>query len=191
MSWVWAVARLLGLSTTAGVRASMTLLIIGVLSREGWGFQVPARFTWLESSAAIAVFVILTIIETSIDKMQSLDRLQDRLTMPWRIAAGAIAGGAAMGHGVPGLVIGLIGGGFLAWFGLEIKRLWRPRTGSASSMTLPVVSLVEDLTAFVADVLTATLAPFGYAIFAWATWFYLRLRRRRVAKYKGLRVLNG
>ncbi len=190
MSWVWAVARLLGLSTTAGVRASMTLLIVGVLSREGWGFQVPPRFTWLESSAAIAVFVVLTIIETSIDKMQSLDRVQDRLTMPWRIAAGAIVGGAAMGHGVAGLVIGLVGGGFLAWFGLEIKRLWRPRS-STSAMTLPVVSLVEDLAAFVAGVLTATLAPFGYAIFAWATWFYFRLRRRRVAKYKGLRVLNG
>jgi uncharacterized membrane protein len=189
VSWVWAVARLLGLSTTAGVRASMTLLIVGVLSREGWGFQVPPRFTWMESSTAIAIFVVLAIIETSIDKMQSLDRIQDRLTLPWRIAAGAIVGGAAMGHGVPGLVIGLVGGGFLAWFGLEIKRLWRPRS-STSSMTLPVVSLVEDLVAFVADVLTATLAPFGYAIAAWAVWFYLRLRRRRVAKYKGLRVLN-
>ena len=190
MGWVWAVARLLGLSTTAGIRASMTLLIVGVLSREGWGFQVPARFGWLESSAAIIVFVVLTIVETSIDKMQSLDRIQDRLTMPWRIIAGMIVGGAAMAHGVPGLVIGLVGGGLLAWFGHEIKRLWRPRTTSGT-MTLPVISLVEDLVAFVSDVLTAALAPFGYAIAVWAGWLYLRLRRRRVAKYKGLRVLNG
>lgn len=190
MSWVWAVARLLGLSTTAGIRASMTLLIVGVLSREGWGFQVPPRFSWLESSTAIVVFVVLAIVETSVDKMQSLDRIQDRLTMPWRIVAGAIVGGAAMAHGVLGLVIGVVVGGFLAWFGLEIKRLWRPRTTSGA-MTLPLISLVEDLVAFVGAVLTAALAPFGYAIAVWAGWFYYRLRRRRVAKYKGLRVLNG
>ena len=55
---------------------------------------------------------------------------------------------------------------------------------------MPLLSLVEDLTAFAAAVLSATLPPIGYAVAAWTTWFDVRLRRRRVAKYKGLRVLS-
>ena len=57
-------------------------------------------------------------------------------------------------------------------------------------MTIPLLSLVEDLAAFGASVLSATLPPIGYAVAAWTAWFDVRLRRRRVAKYKGLRVLS-
>ena len=74
-SWIWAIGRLCGLSISAGVRAAMTLLIMGVLSREGWGFHVAPGFTWLESSVAIAVFVLLAIVEIALDKVPSFDRL--------------------------------------------------------------------------------------------------------------------
>ena len=188
-TWIWAIGRMCGLSISAGVRASMTLLIIGVLSREGWGFHVASGFTWLESSAAIAVFVVLAIVEIALDKVPSFDRLYARLSAPWRLAAGAIAGGAAMSHGTVGLVVGLVAGAGLAFLGISAKRLWRPRS-TTSSMAIPLLSLAEDLTAFAAAVLSATLPPIGYAVAAWTTWFDVRLRRRRVAKYKGLRVLS-
>jgi len=188
-TWIWAIGRMCGLSISAGVRASMTLLIMGVLSREGWGFHVPSSFSWLESSAAIAVFVLLAILEIAFDKVPSFDRLSTRRSAPWRLAAGAIAGGAAMSHGTIGLVVGLVAGAGLAFLGISAKRLWRPRSAT-SSMTIPLLSLVEDLAAFAAAVLSATLPPIGYAVAAWTAWFDVRLRRRRVAKYKGLRVLS-
>jgi hypothetical protein len=188
-SWIWAVGRLCGLSISAGVRAAMTLLIMGVLSREGWGFHVAPGFTWLQSSIAIAVLVVLVIIEIAVDKIPSFDRLYARLSVPWHLAAGAIAGGAAMAHGWPGLIVGLVAGIGLAWLGINAKRLWRPRS-TTSTVTMPLLSLVEDLAAFAAAVLSATLPPIGYAVVAWTSWFDLRLRRRRVAKYKGLRVLS-
>ena len=188
-SWIWAIGRLCGLSISAGVRASMTLLIMGVLSRQGWGFHVAAGFGWLESSVAIAVLVLLAIVEIAVDKVPSFDRLYARLSVPWRIGAGAIAGAAAMSHGTIGFVVGIVGGAGLAVLGINAKRLWRPRS-TTSSMTMPLLSLVEDLTAFGAAVLSATLPPVGYAVAAWTTWFDVRLRRRRVAKYKGLRVLS-
>jgi uncharacterized membrane protein len=188
-TWIWAIGRMCGLSISAGVRASMTLLIMGVLSREGWGFHLPSSFSWLESSAAIAVFVLLAILEIAFDKVPSFDRLYARLSVPWRLAAGAIAGGAAMSHGTTGLVVGLVAGAGLAFLGISAKRLWRPRS-TTSSMTIPLLSLVEDLAAFAAAVLSATLPPIGYAVAAWTAWFDVRLRRRRVAKYKGLRVLS-
>ena len=188
-SWIWAIGRLCGLSISAGVRASMTLLVMGVLSREGWGFRVAPGFTWLESSIAIAALVLLAILEIAFDKVPSFDRLSARLSVPWRIAAGAIAGGAAVSHGWIGLVVGLVGGAGLAMLGANVKRLWRPRS-TKSTMTIPLLSLVEDLAAFGAAVLSATLPPVGYAVVAWTAWFDVRLRRRRVAKYKGLRVLS-
>jgi uncharacterized membrane protein len=188
-SWIWAIGRLCGLSISAGVRASMTLLVMGVLSREGWGFRVAPGFTWLESSIAIAALVLLAILEIALDKVPSFDRLSARLSVPWRIAAGAIAGGAAVSHGWIGLVVGLVGGAGLAMLGANVKRLWRPRS-TKSTMTIPLLSLLEDLAALVAAVLSATLPPIGYAVAAWMLWFDVRLRRRRVAKYKGLRVLS-
>jgi uncharacterized membrane protein len=188
-SWIWAVGRLCGLSISAGVRASMTLLIMGILSRQGWGFHVSAGFGWLESSVAIAVLVLLAILEIALDKVPSVDRIYARLSAPWRIAAGAVAGGAAMSYGATGLIVGLVGGAGLAILGLNAKRLWRPRS-TTSTVTMPLLSLVEDLSAFGIAVLSATLPPIGYAVAAWTTWFDVRLRRRRVAKYKGLRVLS-
>ena len=188
-SWIWAIGRLGGLSISAGVRAAMTLLVMGVLSREGWGFHVAPGFTWLESSIAIAVLVLLAIVEIALDKVPSFDRLSARLSVPWRVAAGALAGGAAVSHGWIGLVVGLVGGAGFAVLGVNAKRLWRPRS-TTSTMTIPLLSLVEDLAAFGAAVLSATLPPVGYAVVAWTAWFDVRLRRRRVAKYKGLRVLS-
>jgi len=188
-TWIWAIGRLCGVSVSAGLRASMTLLILGVLSREGWGFHAAPGFGWLESSEAIAVLVVLTILEIAFDKVPSLDRLSARLTAPWRLTAGAIAGGASMPHSAPGLAVGLAGGAALALLGLCAKRLWRPRS-TTGTMTLPLLSLVEDLVAFAAAVLSATLPPIGYAVGVWTGWFVLRLRRRRVAKYQGLRVLS-
>jgi uncharacterized membrane protein len=188
-SWIWAVGRLCGLSISAGVRAAMTLLVMGVLSREDWGFHLAPGFTWLQSSIAIAVLVLLAILEIAFDKVPSVDRFYARLTLPWRVAAGALAGGAAMSHGWIGLVAGLCAGAALALLGVSVKRLWRPRS-TTSTMTIPLLSLLEDLGALAASVLSATLPPIGYAVAAWMAWFEVRLRRRRVAKYKGLRVLS-
>jgi len=188
-SWIWAIGRMGGLSISAGVRAAMTLLVMGVLSREGWGFHVAPGFTWLESSVAIGVLVVIMILEIALDKVPSFDRLYARLSVPWRIAAGAVAGAAAVSHGWVGLIVGLAGGAALAVLGVNAKRLWRPRS-TTSTMTIPLLSLVEDLAVFGSAVLSATLPPIGYAVVAWTGWFDVRLRRRRVAKYKGLRVLS-
>ena len=188
-TWIWAVGRMLGLSTSAGLRASMTLLVMGVLSREGWGFHLPSQFSWLESSYAIAALVVLAILEIAFDKVPAVDRVYSRLTVPWRLAAGAIAGSAALSHGWLGFGVGLAAGAGLAYMTIMVRRLWRPRSLTGPT-TVPLLSLIEDLAAFVSAVLSATLPPVGYAVAAWVGWFDLRLRRRRVAKYKGLRVLS-
>jgi len=187
--WIWAVGRMLGLSTSAGLRAALTLAVIGVLAREGWGINLSHSFAWMENGIAIAAFIVVAIVESSFDKIPALDRLQNRLALPWRIAAGALAGGAALSHGWVGLVIGVVAGGGLAYLGQAVKRAARPRT-TINGLAVGLLSLIEDVTAFAAAVLSAVLAPLGYVFFAWTLWLFDRLRRRERAKYKGLRVLR-
>lgn len=189
IAWIWAVGRLLGLSTACGLRASLTLAVVGVLAREGWGLHLAGTFQWLQNGITIAVFIVLAIVEGSFDKIPALDRLQNRLLLPWRMAAGAVAGAAALSHGTVGLVIGLVAGGGLAYLGQYVKRAARPRS-TTSGLAVGLLSLIEDITAFFTAVLAALLAPLGYVFFAWTLWLFERLHRRKSAKYKGLRVLR-
>jgi len=184
-SWIWAIGRLLGVSTTAGVRAWLTLFVLAVMLHEGWFYHAPQGWSWIGSTAAVAVFGILSIVEIALDKIPGLDRLQERIALPWRVAAGGIAGACVVGHGLPGTVIGLVGGGALAWFGLNVKRSWRPRS-PADAAPLPILSLGEDLGALAGAFGSTALPPIGYALFGWMAWLYARLRRRRTAKYRDL-----
>jgi uncharacterized membrane protein len=183
---IWSIGRLLGLSTTAGVRAWTTLFVVGLLSREGWGIQVPSRFEWLESIPALLIMLTLGIVEIAIDKIPAYDRLHARLALPERLVAGAIVGACAVGHGWPGTVVGAALGAGLAFLGFTTWRMWRPRS-SPSSSAIPLLSLLEDLAAAAGAFLSAILPPVGYALFGWLGWLRLQLRSRHKAKYRHLR----
>lgn len=183
---IWAIGRLLGLSTTAGVRAWTTLFVVGLLSREDWGFQVPDRFTWLETIPALLAFLVLGIVEIAIDKIPAYDRLHARLALPERLLAGAIVGACAVGHGWLGTVVGGVLGAALAYFGFKTWRTWRPRSTQSSS-AIPLLSLLEDLGAAASAFVSAVLPPAGYAVFAWLGWLRLQFHGRRAAKYRHLR----
>ena len=86
--------------------------------------------------------------------------------------------------------MGLVGGGGAGLPGHVRQVGIRPRS-TTSGAAVGLISLIEDLVAFAAAVLSALLPPIGYVFFAWTMWLFDRLqRRRRVAKYKGLRVLR-
>ena len=105
-AWVFAVGRMLGLGNVTGIRPSMTLAVIGVVSKLGWGAGLNPTFSFLGHWLAIIVFVVLAILESSFDKIAKLDRVQGRLTMPYRLVAGAAAGAATIHFGWQGVVVG-------------------------------------------------------------------------------------
>ena len=187
--WIEAVGRMLGLGATAGVRVSLTLAVVSVVSRMSFGNHVNGHFTWMHSWQAIFIFVLLAIIETAFDKVPALDRLQDRIIMPWRLAGGAIAGAATIGHGWFGLILGLALGALGAWFGQWVKHGTRPKS-TPSGLATALISLSEDLFAFIGAALTASISLMGYAFFGSTIWLFGRLTHRRKVKYKGLRVLR-
>jgi uncharacterized membrane protein len=185
-AWVFAVGRMLGLGSVAGIRPSMTLAVIGIVSKLGWGVGLNPTFSFLGHWLAIIIFVVLALFESSFDKIAKLDRLQDRLTMPYRLVAGGVAGAATIPFGWQGVVVGAVVGAGAAWTSAYVKGLTRPKTVSSDAV-LNLISLWEDLAVLAGSVLTLIVSPVGYAIAAFTGFVYWRVRWRRRAKYRAMR----
>ena len=185
-AWVFAAGRMLGLGNVAGIRPSMTLAVIGIMSKLGLGAGLNPTFSFLGHWLAIVVFVVLAILESSFDKIARVDRLQGRLTMPYRLLAGAAAGAATITFGWQGVVVGAVVGGGAAWASTYVKGLTRPKT-VPSEAVITLMSLWEDLAVFAGALLTLIISPVGYGIAAFTGFVYWRVRSRRRAKYRAMR----
>jgi uncharacterized membrane protein len=185
-AWVFAVGRMLGLGSVAGIRPSMTLAVIGVMAKLDWGVGLNPTFSFLDHWLAITIFVVLALLESSFDKIAKLDRLQGRLTMPYRLVAGAAAGAATIPFGWRGIVIGAAVGAGAAWTSTYVKGLTRPKT-VPSDAVLNLISLWEDLAVLAGSVLTLIVSPVGYGIVAFTGFMYWGVGLRRRAKYRAMR----
>jgi uncharacterized membrane protein len=186
IGWVFGLARMLGLGAAAGTRPWLTLALIGVMSQLGWGVPLNSAFDWLGNRWVLLVLAVLAILEAAFDKIVRVDRLQDRMVFPWRLAAGAVAGAATIDAGWPGLLIGLAVGGFAAWLAEHVKHVRRPRA-TRSEATIPLLSLIEDLYVLLGTIGTLAWSPLGFAVVAWPAALWVEMRRRRKAKYAALR----
>jgi uncharacterized membrane protein len=184
--WVIAVGRMLGLGTSAGLRPSLTLAVIGIMSNIGWGADVNGAFSFLHHWLTIIILIVLALLESSFDKIIKVDRLQDRLIAPYRLAGGAVAGAATIPFGWKGIVIGAALGMFAASLAQCTKHVTRPRS-VPSDVVVTLLSLAEDLGAFLGSSLTLAVPYFGFVPPAAATAILLRTSRRRRAKYRRLR----
>ncbi len=186
IDWVFGLARMLGLGAAAGTRPWLTLALVGVMSQLGWGVPLNGAFDWLGNRWVLLVLAVLAILEAAFDKIVRVDRLQDRMVFPLRLAAGAVAGAATIDAGWPGLAAGLAAGGFAAWLAEHVKHVRRPRA-TRSEATIPLLSLIEDLYAFLGTVGTLVWSPVGFVVVAWPAALWVEMRRRRKAKYAALR----
>jgi uncharacterized membrane protein len=185
-AWVFPVGRMLGLGTAAGTRPSLTLAIIGIMYKLDWGVPLNPTFHFLGYWMVIIVFVVLAIVESSFDKIPKLDRLQNRLTMPYRVVAGGVAGACTIPFGWQGLVVGAVVGAGAAWFALYAKQLTRPKTVSSDAV-LNLIGLWEDLAALAGTLLTLLFSPVGYGVAGFTTVALWSTRYRRRAKYRHMR----
>lgn len=189
-AWALAIARMLGLGSIAGVRPSLTLIIVGVTSAFGWGASTNPTFSWLGHWLAIGVFAPLAIMESAFDKTPKIDRVQDRLIMPYRMFVGGIAGAATAPFGWQGIVTGAALGAGAAWFAQHAKRAGRPRSvPSATVVTL--LSALEDLGVFLGGVLILAVPYTGFAGTVISGAVLWRVRDQRRAKYGELRRVSA
>lgn len=189
-AWVFALGRMLGLGTAAGTRPSLTLAVIGIMYNLGWGVGLNPTFRFLGYWAAIMVFVVLAIFESSFDKIPKIDRLQNRLTMPYRVVVGGVAGACTIPFGWKGIVVGAAVGAAAAWFALYAKQLTRPKT-VPSDAVINLMGLWEDLAALAGAVLTLLFSPVGYGVAGFTAVVLWTMRYRRRAKYRHMRRPGG
>lgn len=185
-AWVIAIGRMLGLGSFAGIRPSLTLAVIGVVTYFDWSVETNATFSFLSHWLVIGIFVVLAILESGFDKIAKLDRLQDRLIMPYRLVMGGVAGAATAPFGWKGIVVGAAAGAFAAWFAQYTKHLTRPKT-VPSDAVVALISAAEDLGAFLGSVVTLAVPYFGYGVAAGVGVVYWRVRDRRRGKYRKMR----
>jgi uncharacterized membrane protein len=185
-AWVLAVGRMLGLGTIAGVRPSLTLAVIGIVSYFDWGVSTNPTFHFLSYWLAIVLFLVLAFLESTFDKISKLDRLQDRLIMPYRLIVGGIAGAATIPFGWRGVVVGAAVGAGAAWLSQHTKHVTRPRSVPSDAI-VALISLGEDVGAFLGGVLVLAVPYVGYGYVGITGLIYWRWRGRRRAKFRKMR----
>jgi hypothetical protein len=191
METLFAVGTGIGLSSIAGVRAYLPLVLVGLFARVGL-FTLPAPFDLLESWLIIGVLLVLALLESGLDKIPALDHVLNFVQIPMRVVAGAILFSAALEAGlgveaIPELVVG----GVLAGLVAVSKVILRPSATAASvGVSIAFLSTLEDVVALLGG-LTAVLLPLvPLAFVAFLLFFLFRVKRRRRRKYGGLRILG-
>ena len=149
-----------GLGLGAGVNAYATMLVFGLLARWRPGtFKGELADFFASTPVLIAVGVLYTI-EFLADKIPAVDHAWDAVHTFVRPAAGALVGWAAASNDMPqGLVMvaSALGGGAALTTHAAKASLRLASSATTAGAANPVLSLVEDLFAFVNAVLVIFL----------------------------------
>lgn len=172
-----------GLGLGAGINAYATLLVFGLVAR--WQ---PAIFhddlaRFFAMTPVLIVVGILYLIEFAADKVPTVDHLWDVIHTLIRPAAGALVAWAAVSDKIPhGAVIlaSVIAGGAALGSHLTKATVRGASTLSTAGLGNPVLSLLEDVFAFVNAVI-AIFLPWLVILmlFAMGMLFLVVYRRMR------------
>ena len=150
-----------GLSASAGLNAYIPLLLIALAARYTDLIQLAAPYDHLTDGWVIVGLTALLFVEALADKVPAVDHVNDILGTFIRPAAGAILFAATMSGAVTGVDprLGLLLGAVTAGATHGAKATARPVvTATTAGLGNPVVSTIEDVTAFVTSIV-AILAP--------------------------------
>lgn len=177
LMWLFAA---LGLSTTAGLRAYLPLLAIGVSYYIDPNLlPLQSNFQLLHDPLVLGVLLVLTVIEFALDKAPGIDHLSDIIHTIIRPASGAII--MAGTHNTLSDVspwLAAVAGGLLALSLHGIKATTRPVvTGTTVGHGNPVVSVIEDVLALGGTVLLLVLPLIGFIVLTIVLLLVLRLTR--------------
>ena len=157
---VWVIPALLGLGLAAstGLRTFLPLLMLALAARFGWfGVELNEQMQWLHSDAAVAALGVAAAVEFTADKIPVVDNALSGIGLVVRPLAAALAAGSLFVGVDPLLaaVAGIIVGAPTALaFNAAQGGLRLASTATTGGLANPVVSLFEDVLAF----LTALLA---------------------------------
>ncbi len=162
----WQLMMGVGLAASAGLRAFLPLLVVGLAGRLEV-VPLSARFEWMASTAALTVFALAVIAEVLGDKLPAVDHLLDVAGTFARPVAGAIAAASSLTALDPltGLVIGVILGGSVAGGVHAAKAGARlVSSGSTAGIGNPVLSVAEDVVSLGGSVLSIFIPVLTFTV---------------------------
>jgi hypothetical protein len=191
METLFAVGIGIGLSSIAGVRAFLPLVLVGLFAWLGL-FTLPAPLSFLDDWPVMGALAVLALLESGLDKVPALDSILNYVQTPLRIVAGAILFAAALQVGIDvGTIPELAAGGVIAGLVSVLKTILRPAANMASAgVSVSFLSLVEDAVALLGGIIAVLVPLVTLALVAFLLFFFFRVRRRRGRKYGGLRILG-
>lgn len=180
---VWQIMMGVGLAASAGLRAFVPLLVVGLAGRLEL-VPLSAPFAWMSTTPALIAFGVAVGVEVVGDKFPLVDHFLDAAGTLVRPLAGALVGAAPITFLDPltGLVVGVILGGAAAGGVHAAKATLRLGSSVATGgLANPLISASEDAASLSASVVslfipvvTFTLAMAVLYLFA----VYLLARRR-------------
>ena len=175
----------LALSTAAGLRVFVPLLLTGLAGRFGYLPLTPGM-SWISSDMALVAFATATLLEIGGYYIPWVDTLLDTLATPAAIAAGVVATAAVTPELSPLLrwTLAIVAGGGVAGIVQAATALLRVKASAFTAGTgNPVLatgelmgSLTLSILALLLPLLAAALAAGALIIIAWRL---LRLRPAR------------
>ena len=178
----------LALSTAAGLRVFVPLLLTGVAGRAEWLTLTPSM-SWIGSDMALAAFGTATVLEVGAYYVPWLDNLLDALASPAAITAGVIASAAVMADLPPLLrwTLAVVAGGGTAGLVHASTALVRVKSsaftagaGNAAVATGELAaSIALSLLGLLAPVLAAAVVIVVFVVLARRALWFVRERERR------------
>jgi uncharacterized protein DUF4126 len=182
----------IGLSSIAGVRAYLPLVLVGLFARLGF-FELSFPFDLLDDWLFIGVLLALALLESVLDKISAFDSILNLVQTPIRIFEGAGLFAIALGEGLGiGAIPELVAGAAIAGTVSILKASLRPSTNVASSgVSVSFLSFFEDVMALIGGMIAVFVPLAPLVLVAFLLFFYYRVSRRRGRKYGGLRILGN
>ena len=134
------------LSSTAGVRAFVTLLAVSLAMHWGLLPAPPQQFAWLASDGALAVLVAAGILEVLGDKIPLVDHGLHALQTIAKPVAGAVIAAVVVspGNDPSAILLAVLGGAnALAIHGVSATAR-AASTATTGGLANPIVSVIED-----------------------------------------------
>lgn len=171
-----------GLGVGAGVNAYATMLVFGLLARFRPGMFPDDLAHFFASTPVLIVLGVLYTVEFIADKIPAVDHVWDIIHTFIRPAAGALVAWAAVSDQIPrgAVIIASVIAGSAALGSHLVKASVRGvSTATTGGFGNPILSLLEDLFAFVNAIL-AIFAPFLVVVIVLlVTLYFVHLGSRR------------
>jgi uncharacterized membrane protein YeaQ/YmgE (transglycosylase-associated protein family) len=188
----------LGLSSTAGLRAYLPLLILGIASDirgpDGAALlPVQDQFHVLGHPLVLIVLAVLVVLEFLADKIPGLDHVSDVVHTVIRPAAGALIMAASANtlsdSGTTGKIVAAVIGAIIALATHSMKASTRAAvTTTTAGVGNPVASFLEDLLV-IGVILLLVLAPIiGFIALVLLLFLFFKAAR---AAFRGIRRMFG